>query len=217
VSAGQGKRSPADSQVVMLDHDGVIADSLSTFCSSVIEGLRQIGRPDLATCQQVVDFLNDNWFVALAREGVSDDDAMVIEDVFTSAMARDEDLRPFPGMREAIASLAKHHILVIITSSRSELVRGFLARHDITGVGHVIGADEETSKVRKIASVKARYGDGRGYWYVGDTTGDMREGKQAGATTVGVAWGWHGAEKLRAAGADYVVATPQELVAVIDG
>ena len=48
-------------------------------------------------------------------------------------------------------------------------------------------------------------------FYVGDTKGDMIEGKQAGAVTVAVTWGWHSTEKLTEGSPDYMVHTPTEL------
>ena len=44
-------------------------------------------------------------------------------------------------------------------------------------------------------------------YYVGDTKGDMIEGKQAGAVTVAVTWGWHTAENLAQASPDHLVNT----------
>ena len=49
-------------------------------------------------------------------------------------------------------------------------------------------------------------------YYVGDTTGDIKEGKQAGIKTVGVTWGWHSKEKMAAAGPNYLVDHPRELL-----
>jgi len=49
-------------------------------------------------------------------------------------------------------------------------------------------------------------------YYIGDTTGDIKEGKQAGVKTVGVTWGWHSKEKMAAAEPDYLFDNPQELL-----
>ena len=60
----------------------------------------------------------------------------------------------------------------------------------------------------------SRYQDLPGY-YVGDTKGDMIEGKKAGALTVAVTWGWHTREKLADASPDHMVHTPAELVTLL--
>jgi phosphoglycolate phosphatase len=47
---------------------------------------------------------------------------------------------------------------------------------------------------------------------IGDTSYDMAMAKAAGVTAVGVAWGYHPAEELVAAGADYVAEQPSDIV-----
>ena len=46
---------------------------------------------------------------------------------------------------------------------------------------------------------------------IGDTSYDMAMARAAGVTAVGVTWGYHGADELRAAGAHHVVAHPAEV------
>ncbi|MCC6176916.1 MAG: HAD family hydrolase [Chloroflexi bacterium] len=50
---------------------------------------------------------------------------------------------------------------------------------------------------------------------VGDAAHDIEMGRAAGARTCGVAWGVHGAGRLRAAHADHVVSTTAELRALL--
>jgi phosphoglycolate phosphatase len=54
-------------------------------------------------------------------------------------------------------------------------------------------------------------------YYIGDTTGDIKEGKEAGVKTVGVTWGWHSKEKMASAKPDYLFDTPQELLLLNEG
>jgi len=48
--------------------------------------------------------------------------------------------------------------------------------------------------------------------YVGDTSTDMKTGKNAGLFTVGVLWGFRGRAELEATGADVIIEEPAELV-----
>ncbi len=52
--------------------------------------------------------------------------------------------------------------------------------------------------------------------YVGDTDVDMQTGKNLGAYTVGVLWGFRDEEELTQAGADAVIRHPGELIDLID-
>ena len=51
---------------------------------------------------------------------------------------------------------------------------------------------------------------------VGDTSFDMEMGRAAGCRTIGVTWGYHPANELRAAGADIIVETMDELRAALE-
>ena len=78
-------------------------------------------------------------------------------------------------------------------------------------MAEVAGAETARSKVEKIHALQERFPGQDVYWYVGDTAGDVREAREAGATPVGVAWGWHEPEMLLEAGAERVAA-PAELL-----
>ena len=77
------------------------------------------------------------------------------------------------------------------------------------------GAETARSKVEKIHALRERFPDQDVYWYVGDTAGDVREAREAGATPLGVAWGWHEPEMLLEAGAERIAATPAELLTIL--
>jgi len=203
--------------IVMFDFDGVLADSLDSFCVAMEEAFAGIARPDLATREQVLTLLDDNWFVSLARAGVTAAEARTVEDIFAAALSPPTLLRCFPGVPAMLERLARRHLLIVITSSTAAIVNGFLAAHELAGVEQVMGAEVDTSKVRKIERAVATHERALRYWYVGDTTGDILEGRKAGVRTIGVAWGWHGAKRLRTVSPDHLAGTPQELAEIIDG
>jgi phosphoglycolate phosphatase len=80
-----------------------------------------------------------------------------------------------------------------------------------------MGSDGETSKVAKMTAVRAEFGDGRDYWYVGDTVGDIVEAKEAGVHTIAAGWGWHSAGRLLDAHPEYLVKAPAGLLSILDG
>jgi phosphoglycolate phosphatase len=47
---------------------------------------------------------------------------------------------------------------------------------------------------------------------IGDTSFDMAMARAAGVTAIGVAWGYHDAQELRAAGADHIATHPLEIL-----
>ncbi len=52
--------------------------------------------------------------------------------------------------------------------------------------------------------------------YIGDSGVDMQTGKNANMTTVGCAWGFRGSEELKENGADYIVNSAEEILAVLE-
>ena len=50
---------------------------------------------------------------------------------------------------------------------------------------------------------------------IGDTSYDMAMARAAGVTAVGVTWGYHEAEELKAAGADYIAEHPSEIATLV--
>lgn len=51
--------------------------------------------------------------------------------------------------------------------------------------------------------------------YIGDTSTDMKTGKNADVFTVGVLWGFRGREELESSGADAIISKPGELIDII--
>jgi phosphoglycolate phosphatase len=118
-------------------------------------------------------------------------------------------------MPQVLEELSETRTVIIVTSSPNDVVEGWLRSHDVIGVAEVAGAETARSKVEKIHALQARFPGQEVYWYVGDTTGDVREAREAGATPVGVAWGWHEPEQLLAAGAERIAGSPAELLTIL--
>ena len=51
--------------------------------------------------------------------------------------------------------------------------------------------------------------------YIGDTDVDMKTGRAAGMTTVGVLWGFRDRDELERSKADYIVEKPQEILTLL--
>ena len=196
----------------MFDYDGVIVDSLDVFATTFIAASRSCGYTGIRTHEQVVRLFDGNFFETLAQLGLSSDKINeILGDAHERKMQRHlAEVRPFQGIHESLNVISNQNVLTVITSNDSQLVWKFLEKEGITCFDEVMGADKERSKAKKIQKTMARFQDLPAF-YVGDTKGDMIEGKQAGAVTVAVTWGWHSAEKLTEGTPDHMVHTPAEL------
>ncbi len=196
----------------MFDYDGVLVDSLDVFATTFIAASHACGYYGIKTHEQVVRLFDGNFFETLAQLGLSN---QKVNEILGDAHDRKVQkhlakVKPFHGMHASLNVIARQNLLTVISSNDSQLVWQLLEKEDITCFDEVIGADKERSKVKKIQKTMSRYQDMPAF-YVGDTKGDMIEGKQAGAVTVAVTWGWHSTEKLTEGSPDHMVHTLAEL------
>ena len=199
-------------KLIMFDYDGVIVDSQEVFANAFLSACRASGYAGIQTHEQLMTLLEGNFYESLTNLGLPKEK---IDKILSGAFEREvlkhaDQVAPFDGMLESLKNLSLHHVLTVITSNVSDVVWQFFSRHEITFFEDVAGADIDPSKVRKIQAFMSRYPSLPAY-YIGDTKGDMIEGKAAGAMTVAVTWGWHTADKLAEAAPDHMVHAPVEL------
>lgn len=201
--------------LVMFDYDGVIVDSLNVFCQNYIGACQEYGLQELKTQQDVLALFENNVYESLRQRGVS---TATSNKILASYERRQNshlgELKLFAGMGDALQQISLENKVFIITSNLSGATEQVMQNHGVNCIDEVIGADKEKSKISKIKMIMARF-TALPAFYVGDTKGDMIEGKEAGACTVGVTWGWHSVDQLKEGQADYIVRTPQELVNVV--
>jgi phosphoglycolate phosphatase len=200
----------------MFDHDGVIVDSFEVFSGALMEGAAAAGFDALAGPDDVLELFEGNVYEAMRAAGA--DDLQIRSAVgwaLTTLHKAAPWLRPFPLMPEVLNELAEARHVVIVSSNSAEVIEGFLRRHGIVGVAGIAGAEAGQSKVAKIEELRGRFPQQEACWFVGDTAGDMREARAAGVLPLGVAWGWHDPERLRAAGAERIAADPADLLAIV--
>ena len=201
--------------LVMFDYDGVIVDSFEQVCSDFIKACSAYG---FAIDEEGFNCLHDdNCYKAMKEQyGLSEGVIDAILQEYEEIAKKNLNLRVFEGMREAIKKIAEKHTVVVITSNISANVREVLHNNGITEFEDVVGAEKEKSKIKKIRRAMEMYPSDISY-YIGDTAGDMIEGREAGAKTIAVTWGWHSADRLKKTEPDYLINTPEELAALLCG
>jgi phosphoglycolate phosphatase len=202
--------------LVMCDYDGVIVDSLEVFSSVFMAACNQCGCHTIDSRGRLMNLFDGNLFEGMIDLGL---DAHTIEWILAAFQAQIgahlHKVKMFEGMAAALKIISRHNTVVIITSNLSPTVRQVLGRYGVDCVEDILGAEKEKSKVRKIRQTMERYSQ-RSAYYIGDTLGDIIEGRKAGASTVAVAWGWHDQEKLRRGSPDFMVTTLRELTKLFE-
>jgi phosphoglycolate phosphatase len=129
----------------------------------------------------------------------------------------------YPGARDALDRLAAtgpETLLGIATGKARRGLDHMLAAHDLGRYFSTLQtSDFHPSKPHPamLAAALAETGvDAARSVMVGDTEFDIAMGRAAGLRTVGVAWGYHPVERLRAAGADVVIEGFEALDAALE-
>lgn len=200
-------------KLLLFDFDGVVVDSLDVYEGTVRRCLEKIGRPILKTRADFLALYEDNFYASLAKRGV-DLATFMAASVDILAQVDYGEMKPYAGLLPVLAELAGEDILVIVSSSDSDDIRLILRLFNLTDYFRdVLGSDVNFSKKEKILQALDKYGTAKeDVWYIGDTTGDIREAKAVGIKTIAVAWGWHSREELAAVGPDYLIDRPEELL-----
>ena len=196
----------------MFDYDGVIVDSQDVFATTFLAACHACGYVGINTHEQVIRLFDGNFFEALAQLGLSSGKIEeILGDAFDSELRKHiARVKPFRGIHASLKALSRHNVLTVITSNATSMVKQILKKENIDCFNEVIGAEIERSKIKKIQQTMSRYRDLPAF-YVGDTKGDMIEGRKAGAVTIAVTWGWHTTEKLSEGLPDHMVHTPAAL------
>jgi phosphoglycolate phosphatase len=141
-------------------------------------------------------------------------------------------------MVDVVRRLAADCTLAVMSSNAMQVLRRVLVAGDLAFCfAHVFGGDVMPDKRAAIRAFLADTGSGFGrrcsadYDETGrrtdpdpsttvlvtDTAGDVRDALEAGIRVVGVAWGMHSVDELKAAGAEFVALWPQEVAAHLLG
>lgn len=128
----------------------------------------------------------------------------------------------YPGVADMVARLA----------GRSDAMLGVATGKSRRGVAHLFAeqdwaahfatvqtSDDHPSKPHPSMILAALEETGtapRDAVMIGDTTYDMEMGRAAGVRRIGVTWGYHPHERLRAAGAERLVHSAEELMAMLE-
>jgi phosphoglycolate phosphatase len=211
--------------VVLFDLDGVLADSRAAITGCINEALaaqglprqdpadlyRHIGPPLPLAFAEIVGESPDSELVAACIAGYRE----------RYAVASLTDTEVMPGIADALAGLAgAGRRLGVATSKPKPFAEPLL---DALGLlpffavvaGPAFDAVRE-SKTETVGNALRALGASRGTM-VGDRSFDMVAARAHGLRAVGVAWGIGSREELEAAGADVIVAAPDEIAAAVAG
>ena len=203
------------SDVLIFDYDGVLIDSLDIFMKHFLDSCRKYNAYQIKDEVDFLSIFNGNMYENMYKLGLSKEEILrIVLNVKKELIKNQKKIGLFDGIKNVLEKLSKNHILIVVTSNDTEVVKNFFKTKKISVFDEIVGSDKEPSKIKKIEHIKNKY-YGNSYLYFGDTKGDIIEGKKAGVKTVAVAWGWHNIEELKKEKPDFVLDKPRDILKII--
>lgn len=217
-----------NTRLVVFDCDGTIVDSQASIISAMDAAFRahDLAPPPPLAVRRVVGLPLEAAVSALVPGGMAVAMAEEVSESYRQAFRAlrlqglvDDPL--YPGAQAAISALeAAGWLLGIATGKGRRGLDQTLERHGLTGRFVTLQtADSAPGKPHPAMLLNAVAEAGAAAAatvMVGDTTFDMEMSKNAGILAIGVAWGYHEAEELKAAGAHVVIDRFDDLAPTLD-
>jgi phosphoglycolate phosphatase len=200
-------------KLLLFDFDGVLVDSLDVYEKTVTLCLEKINQPLKRGRQEFLELFDGNFYESLAQKGVNLGKFMSASVDILSKVNYSE-IKPFTAMHPVLTKLRENNLLLVISSNDTVSINEALKLYNFDGIfQEILGSDFMLSKKEKILYVIKKYQVmPEDIYYIGDTIGDIKEGKQAGVKTIGVTWGWHNKIKMASSNPDYLFDDPQDLL-----
>ncbi len=204
--------------LVFFDYDGVMVDSLETEARYFAEACQEVGVDAVKTAADMAKLSEGNFYEGLADLGVTADRSAEIMSIYAKIKNDGRfSIDAFPEVFDVLKKVAQTYPVYIVSSNVSATVEKRLAEFGVEGIKDVLGADKETSKVKKLKGIMKDY-PGEKTVFVGDTKGDMLEAAEVGIDVrVAVTWGWQKPEVVLAGDPDYWFHLKDEFVAWWEG
>lgn len=214
-------------KLVLFDCDGTLVDSVDVIHRCMQMAFRDfaLAEPEMALTRSIVGLTLDHAIARMRACEIDDEIAAMsarYKEHFIAYRQSGGPLEPlFAGMKALVAACGAEEemFLGIVTGKSRRGLDAILAHHGMADHFLTIRtADDCPSKPHPAMVLEccAEMGfDARDAIVVGDAIYDMQMARAAGATAIGVSWGYAPVEQLRQAGAHHVAADAAELARLI--
>lgn len=211
-------------KAVIFDLDGTLLDSIQSIKYSADKALEAFGYGPFTEAQYKY-FVGDGAANLIKRALIAGGDTQCVH--FPEAFARYKEIFlkncmyqvvPYEGIPQLLAALKEKKVKIAVLSNKphENTVRII---ETIFGKGYFdwVQGQKDTVAIKPSPEgifqiLEAFSCKPEDILYLGDTSTDMQTGKNAGAFTVGVLWGFRNRQELEENNADAVIAQPMELL-----
>jgi len=208
-------------RAVLFDIDGTLLDTRDAWVAAFDAGLEAIRKTSISGSEAARWIGTPIEAIYAERCGLAGDELAKAVREFQRIEAESvrEGMRAYPGVREALDSLAAWELAAVTNKRRDTSIEALRVTGLLSLFALVLGGDSVPHKkpapdpiLRAASALGVAPAECA---VVGDTENDVLAGKAAGARTIGVTWGYGTRARLDAAGVDYLIETPGALAPLL--
>ncbi|WP_430258770.1 HAD-IA family hydrolase [Neorhizobium sp. IRS_2294] len=215
-------------KLVLFDCDGTLVDSAELIHETMLRTFRHFGKaePTLAQTKSIIGLTLDIAIARIDGKPHADEEAVEMMAYYKSLFSvvrQDLDFREplFDGIKDLIETIGPRDDLLIgaVTGKSRRGLDMIMNTHGYAD--HFVvsrTADDCPSKPHPAMVTECCDATGvspEDTLVIGDAIYDMQMAKAAGATAIGVSWGYASVGELQKAGADHIVHHPSDLLPLI--
>ncbi|MBW3098532.1 HAD-IA family hydrolase [Pseudohoeflea coraliihabitans] len=214
-------------KLVLFDCDGTLVDSADVIHHCMAATFRDfdIAEPDMALTRSIIGLSLDHAIARMLLRDIDDEIAAMTaryKENFIAYRNAGNPLEPlFKGIAPLLAACRQEPdlLLGVVTGKSRRGLKAILGHHGLeTTFTHIRTADDCPSKPHPAMVLECCADAGiepDSTLVIGDAVYDMQMASSAGATAIGVSWGYAPVDHLRRAGADHIAGSADDIAGLI--
>ncbi len=211
-------------KAIIFDLDGTLADTLDDLTDAYNHGLKELHLPG-HTAEQYRRMVGSGS-ADLCRSALPPDRTDLIDKLLELGLSRYSDhyldkTTAYPGITELLDELTSRNIRLAVLSNKPDSFTNKIAsemfgqkRFEII-TGQLDGTPPKPDPAAVLGILERMKLSPSDILYVGDSAIDMATAAAARLRSVGVSWGFGDRTELSAAGANYIIDKPNELLKLL--
>ena len=207
-------------KAVLFDMDGTVLDTLDDLADSVNRSLQEFGLPEVSRFQVGQSLGNGAKYLIRHCLPEGSDEALCERVLSFYKPWYDAHCRiktkPYDGILQLMETLRADGVSQAIISNKPDSAVQELAEAFFPGLMDVVIGESPAVKRKPSPDTVLAAARQMGLMasdcvYIGDTEVDLETARNAGMDCIPVSWGFRTEEQLRAAGAEEIIRSPEEL------
>ncbi len=207
----------------IFDLDGTLLNTLPTISHYGNSALAEVGFPEIAL-ERYKYLIGDGRDVLIHRmlgefDADTDDNFLKARKAYDTLYEADYMYlaKPYPNIKETLSELKKHGVKLAVLSNKPDNVAYAIVKDvfgdtfsEVWGKRSDYPTKPNPTAALEICGIMNETPENT--VFIGDTSVDIKTGKNAGFYTIGVQWGFRDRKELEDAGADFVAESAKDII-----